>query len=333
MASNLLKFPTQSITTPNPSIPKPPFTIKTLSSLSIPLHHHHHYLFFTPQNLTLKAPKILALSQQTPPTTKEEAINQAKTCLSTTLEKPLNNPRLAGKLKKTKQLRVRVEIPVIDDSAHSLTQLSHQVFDEMPIRRKGSKIIKTLLLWPNSALKEMGINVFANSSYPFEHMDLSSVSTDFDSRLLGSVDVVVFVAPEGALLESMKVVCDALYPSPVVLFNPKWAFEEESEFGEMGGFVGSFEVVYAFMGLEVRGVLSKRRGVVFKCVRDGVVSGERWEVMVEEEEKFKVVSRFTKRPSIGEVENVLYNVMAVNSPFTKSAKFIRDLVSNVTGKK
>ncbi|KAK9155892.1 hypothetical protein Sjap_003372 [Stephania japonica] len=331
MASNLLKFPTQPITTPNPSIPKPPLTTKTLS---IPLHHHHCHLFFTnSQNLTPKAPKILALSQQTPPTTKEEAINQAKTCLSTTLEKPLNNPRLAGKLKKTKQLRLRVEIPVIGDTPESLSQLALQVFDEMPIRRKGTKTIKTLLLWPNSSLTEMGINVFANSSYPFEHMDLSSVSTGFDSRLFGSVDVVVFVAPEGGLLESMKVVCDAMYPSPVVMFNPKWTFEEESEFGEMGRFVGSFEVVYAFMGLEVRGVLSKKRGVVFKCVRDGVVSGERWEVMVEEEENFKVVSRFAKRPSIGEVENVLYNVMAVNSPFTKSAKFLRDLVSNVTGKK
>ena len=87
------------------------------------------------------------------------------------------------------------------------------------------------------------------------------------------------------------------------------------------------------MGLEVRGVLSKRKGVVFKCVRDGVMSGEKWTILVEEEGELKVIMRFKTRPSIGEVENVLYNLMAINSPITKSAKFFRGLVSNVTGKK
>jgi hypothetical protein len=86
--------------------------------------------------------------------------------------------------------------------------------------------------------------------------------------------------------------------------------------------------------LEVRGILSKRKGVIFKCVRDGVVSGEKWTVLVEEEGgELKVVSRFKARPSIGEVENVLYNLMAINSPITKSARFFKDLVSNVTGRK
>ena len=87
------------------------------------------------------------------------------------------------------------------------------------------------------------------------------------------------------------------------------------------------------MGLEVRGVLRNWKGVIFKCVRDGVVSGERWEDLVEEEGKLKVVSKFKARPSITEVETVLYNVMAMNSPITKSAKFLKNLVSNVTGKK
>ena len=67
---------------------------------------------------------------------------------------------------------------------------------------------------------------------------------------------------------------------------------------------------------------------------DGVVSGERWSVLVEEEDgKLKVISTFKARPSIGEVENVLYNLMAMNSPVTKSVKFLKGLVSNVTGKK
>lgn len=182
-------------------------------------------------------------------------------------------------------------------------------------------------------MAEAAIQAFeSHSSTQVEHIDISSV-TNGDTRFLNSADVVVFLAPEASQLAVMKSVTDSVYPKPVVVFNPGWGFEEESNFGELSGFVGSFEVIYSFIGLEVRGVLSKRKGVVFKCVRDGILSGERWTVSVEEEGKLKVISRFKERPSIGEVENVLYNLMAINSPITKSAKFLRDLVSNVTGKK
>ncbi|KAJ0500934.1 hypothetical protein HanHA300_Chr11g0394941 [Helianthus annuus] len=37
------------------------------------------------------------------------------------------------------------------------------------------------------------------------------------------------------------------------------------------------------------------------------------------------------RPLIAEVENVSYNLMAINSPITKSSKFFKGLVSNTQG--
>ncbi|GFZ06581.1 hypothetical protein Acr_18g0007510 [Actinidia rufa] len=293
-------------THPNCDIAQPLFSLfhslhKTIITIPISLS--------SPQNLSTQQKSSLfpstLLSPPPPHTTKEEAILQAKTSLSTTLEKPLNNPKLAGKLKKLKQPRFRVEIPVIDDSPESLSQLALKVFGEAPMRRKGSPV-KILILWPNSDLTKAATKAFDSLSSNFvQHLDISSVFYQ----------------------------CDSLYPKPVVIFNPGWGFEEESSFGELSGFVGSFEVVYSFMGLEVRGVLRNWKGVIFKCVRDGVVSGERWEVLVEEEGKLKVVSKFKARPSITEVETVLYNVMAMNSPITKSAKFLKNLVSNVTGKK
>lgn len=146
--------------------------------------------------------------------------------------------------------------------------------------------------------------------------------------------MAVFFAPEASQLAVMKRVTDSLYPKPVVIFNPGWGFEDESSFGGLSGFVGSFEVVYSFVGLGVTGVLSNRKGVVFKCDTDGVSRGEKWFIFVEEGGgEMKAVSKFKARPSIGEVENVLYNVMAINSPITKSVKFFKDLVSNVTGKR
>ncbi|XP_024959614.1 uncharacterized protein LOC112500364 [Cynara cardunculus var. scolymus] len=267
-----------------------------------------------------------------PPKSKEEAIRQAKTCLSSTLEKPLNNPKLAGKLKKLKQPRFRVEIPVIDDSPDSLTQLALQVFDEMPLKRKGSNV-RLSILWPNSTLTEAAKKASFGS---VEHVDISSLTNMGigGNTVLNSADVVVFLTPEASQMEVMETITNTLYPKPVVIFNPRWSYEEEeSSLGDFSGFLGSFEVIYSFMGLEVRGLLSKKNGVVFKCVRDGVLSGERWSVLVEEEGELKVVSRFKTRPSITEVENVLYNLMAIKSPITKSAKFLKGLISNVTGKK
>ncbi|XP_042063996.1 uncharacterized protein LOC121807753 [Salvia splendens] len=309
------------------------------SSVSFTKHLSQHPLLIpfthgkTPQHESRISPKC-SLSSPRPPATKEEAILQAKTSLSSTLERPLNNPKLAGTMKKIKQPRLRVEIPVVDDSPASLSELAIQVFAEMPIRRKVPQI-KILLLWPSYGLMQAADEAFASrsSNITVQSIDMSSV-LDEDVRTLNSSDVAVFFAPEAVQLAIMKTVSDSLSPRPVVIFNPRWSFDEEADFGDIGGFLGSFEVVYSFMGLEVRGILSKRKGVIFKCVRDGVLSGERWNILVEEEGgEMRVVSSFKSRPSIVQVETVLYNLMAINSPVTKSAKFLKDLVSNVTGKK
>lgn len=225
-----------------------------------------------------------------------------------------------------------MEIPVIDDSPASLSQLALEVFGDLPIKRKGSPV-NFLIVWPNLAFVEAALRAFESyPSNPIEHVDISSLSNG-DTRNLSFADVMVFLAPEASQLAFVKTAADSLYPRPVVIFNPRWAFEDENELKELSGFLGSFEVIYSFMGLEVKGLLSNRKGVIFKCVRDGVVSGEKWNVLVEEEGELTLVSTFKARPSIGEVENVLYNLMAMNSPVTKSVKFLRDLVSNVTGKK
>ncbi|GAB2284645.1 hypothetical protein Dimus_019097 [Dionaea muscipula] len=346
MASNSFKLHVQTIHLSSPL----PFPLsKTLlqpRSISFAnLRSSAHISFFPTKPLnpsklpsfSLHCSLSSSASSPTPPTSKQEAVLQAKTSLSTTLQKPLNNTFLIRKLKKQSQPRYRVEIPVVDDSLDSIAQLAFEVFGDRSVKRKGSPV-RILLVWGNPTLKERGVKAF--ESLPLgsvAHTDLAS-GINVDDRILNSADLAVFLAPEDSGLAAMEVISERLYPKPVVLFNPKWGFEEESGFGEMSGFVGSFEVIYAFLGLEVRGILSRRKGVIFKCVRDGVLSGEKWYVLVEEEEeeeegKLKVVSRFKSRPSITEVESVLYNMMAVNSPITKSAKFLRDFVSNITGKK
>ncbi|KAE9599785.1 hypothetical protein Lal_00045329 [Lupinus albus] len=183
--------------------------------------------------------------------------------LHTTLGKPLNNPKIVGKIKKLGQPKFRVEIPLSDDSPDSLPQLALDISGDISIKRKGSPI-KILIMWPDSSLKKSATMTFKSlPTSQIEYIDIPSVAKT-DPRILDSAGVVVFLGPESSTLALMKTVSDAFYPKPVVLFNPKWGFEEENNFGDLSAFVGSFEVVYSFMGLEMRGILSKRKGVTFK---------------------------------------------------------------------
>ncbi|KAJ4871280.1 hypothetical protein Rs2_47086 [Raphanus sativus] len=341
-SSALFKFHSQTFKSPNPSPPSSHHPKPRISHLHFPNLTSPHSRHLNKESATrtrFLAPLCSSLpSPSSPPVSKEEAILQAKTCLSSCLVKPLNNPKLASpKLKKLKQPRFRLEIPILDDddgSPSSLTQLAFSIFSDMPISRRGSNVVvKLLFLWPDPSFIEPAVKAFRSDSTT-NHIAMSPVSEPL-KKALKSADVAVFMAPERSQLEDVRLSTEGFATKPVVMINPRWLFEEEKSFGD-DDFVGSFDVIYAFTGLEVRGILSKRKGVIFKCVRDGVVSGERWNVLVEEEEgdgALKVVSQFKARPSMEEVELVLYNLMAMNSPITKSAKFLKDLVSNITGKK
>ncbi|KAH7675504.1 hypothetical protein IHE45_08G139000 [Dioscorea alata] len=297
-----------------------------------------HFPSIQPSKTTIKTTSSSILncssssSSSSPPSSRQEAILQAKTSLATILHKPLNNPLPipSKKLKKQRQPRYRVEIPILDNSPDSLLQLSADLLLDLPLTLKGTKPT-ILILWSSSKLADSANTEF-NSSNHVLHSDFTSLT----SLALNTADIVVFSAPETSQLEELRRITSEVDPRPVVLFNPAWAFDDEKDFvGSLSNFIASFDVVYSFMGLEVRGILSKRKGVVFRCVKDGVVSGQEWLVMVEQEKggELKVVSRFKRRPGIAEVENVLYNLMAATSPVTKSVKFLRDLASSVTGGK
>nr|CAB3461055.1 unnamed protein product [Digitaria exilis] len=264
-----------------------------------------------------------------PPSSREDAVAQARSCLATALQKPLNNSVPLKKLKRQRQPRFRAEIPVVDDSPGSLARLALDVFSGAS-RKKGAPA-RLLLVWPSAEALAVALREFESSGdSATAHAQLGSET----AHALSACDAAVFLAPEPGQVEKMKAAATAVEPKPVVLFNPAWSFDEEEgeAFGATArGFVGSFDVV--------RGLLSKKTGVLLRCVDGGRSGGESWVLMVEndggapEGQEFKVVSRFKKRPTIGEVETVLYNLMAANSPVTKSARFLREIVSNVTGGK
>ncbi|KAF0927081.1 hypothetical protein E2562_029840 [Oryza meyeriana var. granulata] len=336
MALSLLNSPTSKLA-PKPPLPPPSrqFAPPQQQQKQSPLHLSL-LLREQPRHVrSSSSPPVDA--SPSPPSSREEAVSQARSCLATALRKPLNNSVPPRKLKKQRQPRFRAEIPVVDDSPGSLARLASDVFSSgLGVSRKGGGApARLLLVWPSS--EELGVALQGPYDWGTStaHAQLDAVAPD----ALSSCDAAVFLAPGRSQVEKMRAAADALDPKPVVLFNPAWSFDEEEGFAvSESGFVCSFNVVYSFTGLEVRGLLSKKRGVLLRCVEGGRFGGESWVLMVEDDaapevDQFKVVSRLKRRPTIGEVETMLYNLMAANSPVTKSARFLRQLVSNVTGGK
>ncbi|TVU20048.1 hypothetical protein EJB05_36235, partial [Eragrostis curvula] len=334
--NNLLNLPTSKIALKPPLPPLP-----TRPSLSAPPRRPFARVSLArsepprPQRVQSSPSSEAAPS---PPSSREEAVAQARSCLAAALQKPLNNSVPLKKQKRQRQARFRAEIPVVDDSPGSLARLAFDVFSA-GVKRKGAPA-RLLLVWPSAEALAAALREHSNWGDSTAHAQLDAVAPD----ALGACDAAVFLAPATSQVDKVRAAAATLEPKPVVLFNPAWSFDEEEQggdaFGGAGakGFVASFDVVYSFTGLEVRGLLSKKTGVLLRCVDGGRFGGESWVLMVEADApakagEFRVVSRLKRRPTIGEVETMLYNLMAANSPVTKSARFLREMVSNVTGRK
>jgi len=88
-------------------------------------------------------------------------------------------------------------------------------------------------------LKNRGIEAFQshNSSSNVEHVDISPARNTEQNLECSSV----FGARELAVAGYQN-----RCPKLVVIFKPKWGFEEENDFGDLSGSVGSLQVIYFY---------------------------------------------------------------------------------------
>lgn len=142
--------------------------------------------------------------------------------------------------------------------------------------------------------------------------------------LAEDTQVVVLVSPKLSDLTCVGNITKVAALRPVVMLNPEWSEEDEADTGN-GEFLQSFDVVYSYVPLSIKGLFSKTEGAVLKHVRSGAPAGTPWSIFVKEGNDMKCVSSLKKRPTAGDLENALYNSMAANSPVTKSVKFLRGL--------
>ncbi|GLJ32209.1 hypothetical protein SUGI_0648310 [Cryptomeria japonica] len=228
----------------------------------------------------------------TPPSSKEEAVQQVKECLYTLLEKPLKNLGSSSvKQRKLRQVKLQVEIPIIDDSPSALTSLVADILGGFSFKRKGQPT-RVAVFWSDSSMAELGSQAFKNLEY-VKSLDLSD--PDKGRAIIKGSDVVFFVGSAISQWSSMESLSKEAAPCPVVLFNPNWSPEEEEE-KNINRFLSSFETVYSLTALAIQGFFSKTEGAVFKYATSDASKSKPWLIFIKEEGKYKCVSSFQKRP-------------------------------------
>lgn len=242
------------------------------------------------------------------PESREEAIAQAAGSVSSLLENLLKRQggpstvKQQRKQQKQKQTKLRVEIPVLDDTPASLVSLT---LDFLSSLKREDLTVAVFFSDASSAALARERNPNPNQSFH----ELGDVAP-------GTGVSVVVVA--GARGDGLQELARNVSPRPIVVLNPEWTREDE----EADAFLGSFEAAYAFLPLAIQGFLSKTEGAVLKK------NVSPWLIFVKENNgKFTRLASLQRRPGPAELESALYNAMAANSPVTKSIKFLRGLVS------
>ena len=261
-----------------------------------------------------------------PPSSREEAIEQAATSVSSLLEKALKRqgPSTVKQRRETKQIKLRVEIPVLDDSSSSNVSLTFDFLSALFRGKKKGDAPNIAVLFADD---ESSVNLARKQC---EERGLSSWSFfNLQSEVGLAGDDAAVVVLVGAKFEDNVRTEDLLkkvYPRPVVVVNPEWSAEEEKD-TKWGALLSGFEVAYSFIPLSIQGFLSKTEGAVLKHVKSGAPGGRPWLIFVKEGDQYKRMSSLQRRPEPSDLENALYNAMAANSPVTKSIQFLRGLVS------
>lgn len=249
-----------------------------------------------------------------PPESRDEAIAQAAGSVSALLEKALKRrgPSTVKQRKEQRQVKLRVEVPVPDDTPASLVSLTLDLVSGL--KPRDSPVVA--VFFPDASAVALARDQCG--ALPDERF----YCLQSEREVSGDVSVVLVAGASYDDAELLRELARNVNPRPVVVLNPDWSPEAEQD-ARCGSFLTSFEAAYAFLPLAIQGFFSKTEGAVLKNAQ----SGAPWLIFLKENGKFTRLSSLKSRPGPAELESALYNAMAANSAVTKSIKFLRGLVS------
>ncbi|KAG6554428.1 hypothetical protein Mapa_004345 [Marchantia paleacea] len=262
------------------------------------------------------------VGDELPPRSREETVEQAGDSLSSLLEKALkaSGPTTVKQRKSLRQQRLRVDIPVLDESPQALFSLTLDLIESF---LGDKKVFGSVAVYFPSTLLEVVPADLVNVSKVLESRFFSLESEEgvpYDTA------VAIIVAPKFTHAAALDSISRSAGHRPIVVLNGEWSGEEEGD-QRWGSLLSSFEVAYSFTPLAIQGFFSTTEGAILKHVKSGAPAGRPWLIFVKEGETYKRVSSLKRRPDSADLENALYSSMAANSPVNKSIKFLRGLVS------
>jgi len=247
------------------------------------------------------------------PSSKEEAIAQACAALEAQM-RPSKKERRAGRKKGfagAAAKKLALEIPVLDDSPGALAELAGDLLDGA---RGG----------------DFTVAVCGGHAEAFSgRLGKRAVSIEDAVADPPGGDVLV-VAPGLADLEDVEELARQSRGAALVLLNAGWDTEHPPE--EHRAFVRSFKVVYSFLPLQVQLVMVTQEGAVLKCALDGSPDAAPWRTFVVRGGVHEQVGRMTKRPTSEDIELIMVNASAAQSPINQGIKGARGFLDRLTGK-
>ncbi|KAL2643850.1 hypothetical protein R1flu_011437 [Riccia fluitans] len=217
-----------------------------------------------------------------PPQSREETVEQAGSSLASLLEKALKaaGPTTVKQRKSLRQQRLRVDIPVLDESPQALFSLTLDLIEAF-IGTK--KVLGSVAVYFPSALLEVVPTDFVNVSKVHE---TRFISLESEEGCQYDTAVVLIVAADFTHARALDSIARSAGHRPVVVLNGGWSAEEESN-QRWGSLLSSFEVAYAFTPLAIQGFFGTTEGAILKHVRSGAPSGRPWLIFVKEGDSYK----------------------------------------------
>lgn len=273
--------------------------------------------------MSLPARCVLEAGAEQPPSSRQDAVQQAGASLAALLEKSLKRQgALVKQRKDQRQLRLRVEIPVLDESPSSLFALSLDLLSAFVSGKKGL-VTDIAVCFREASLVELGRK---EHSHPLEVPRLHFLEIGEAATVPKECSCLFVVAPSLMNAPAVGAIAAQAGVRPLVVVNPEWP-EEEEGYEACKALISSFEAAYSFTAICIQGMFQKTEGAILKHVKSGAPSGRPWLLFVKEGDKHKCIASFKRRPEASELQSSLYNFIAANSPITKSVGFLRGLLT------
>eukprot|EP00897_Mesotaenium_endlicherianum_P003152 jgi/Mesen1/2865/ME000174S02112 len=231
-----------------------------------------------------------------------------------------SEPTTIRQKKKERQQRLRVELPTLDEDAQTVVTLARDLVEGLFLAKRNAPAIA--LLFGDEAASQLAGKAFQD----LEDTPIVTGSISESKKVaLEDAGVVIFVGPQEHQAPAIQRLADSVGTCPAVIVNPSW--QEETGGDDLASrLLKSFEVCYSFMPLAIQGMFSKSEGAVFKFVRGGAPEGTPWLLFVMKNNKLEFATKLKRRPNSSELESVLYESMAANSPVSKSIQFLKGVI-------